>query len=124
MGDVRDVRRIALSLPDVTADQAETTFHVGKTGTAWPYPERVHPKRARVPRLDIFVIRIADLDDKQALLEGEPEVFFTTPHYDGFPTVMVRLTEIDLACLTDLLTDAHAAALVRKATPRKRARKS
>lgn len=119
MVDVDDVRRIALSLPDVTADDAGNAFHAGKTGIAWPFPERVHPKRARVPRLDIFVIRVADEDDKQALLSGEPDVFFTTPHYDGYPTVMVRLVAIDEARLAELLADAHAAALAKR--PRKRA---
>lgn len=122
MVDVDDVRRIALALPDVTADEARHAFHVGKTGIAWPYPERVHPKRARVPRLDIFVIRVVDEDDKQALLAGEPDVFFTTPHYDGYPAVMVRLAEIDEARLTELLRDAHTAALAKNARPRTRKR--
>jgi len=122
MADVRDVRRIALSLVNVSTDQAETAFHVGKTGIAWPYPERLHPKRARVPRLDIFVIRVANLDDKQALLEGEPDVFFTTPHYDGYPAIMVRLPEIGEIRLAELLMDAHAAAVAKSTAPRKRSR--
>jgi len=122
MVDMDDVRRIALSLPDITGDDNGTAFGLGKTGIAWPYPERVHPKRARVPRLDIFVVRVADEDDKQALLQGEPEIFFTTDHYDGYPAVMVRLAKIDNVRLTELLTDAHTAALTRK--PRKRTRRS
>lgn len=124
MVDVQDVRRIALSLPEVAADQEETTFHVGKTVIAWPYPERVHPKRARVTRLDIFAIRAADLDDKHAQIEGEPDVFFTNPHFDGFPAVMVHLSEIGETRLTELLMDAHAAALAKNVAPRKRARSS
>ena len=113
MVDEHDVRSIALSLPDVTGDDG-FSFHLGKTAIAWPYPERVHPKKARIPRKDIFVIRVADEDDKQALLHGEPEVFFTTDHYDGYPAVMVRLGRIDRTRLTELLTDAHAAALAKK----------
>lgn len=119
MVDEHDVRDIALSVPDVTGDDG-FSFRLGKTGVAWRYPERVHPKKARVPRNDIFVIRVADEDDKQALLQGEPEIFFTTDHYDGYPAVMVRLAEIDRARLTELLTDAHAAALAKQ--PRKRRR--
>lgn len=119
MVDAADVRRIALSLSDVTGDEAGTTFHAGKTGIAWLYRERVHPKRARVPRLDIFVIRVADLDDKQALLEGEPDVFFTTPHYDGYPAIMVRLAKIQEARLIELLTDARTAALAKNTRLRK-----
>jgi hypothetical protein len=107
--DEHDVRRIAVSFPDVTEDGGDFSFRVDATLFAWPYPERVHPKRARVPRKDIFVIRVADLDDKQALLEGEPDVFFTTAHYEGSAMLMVRLAEIDEARLTELLRDAHAA---------------
>lgn len=111
MVDEHDVRTIALSLPDATADDSGFHFRVGKTGIAWPYPERVHPRKARMPRLDIFVIRVADQSDKEALLAGEPAKFFTTDHYVGYPAVMVRLAAIDLMELTELLTDAHAAAI-------------
>ncbi len=119
MVDEHDVRSIALLLADVTGDDG-FSFHLGKTGIAWRYPERVHPKKARVPRNDIFVVRVADEDDKQALLQGEPETFFTTDHYDGYPAVMVRLAAIDRGRLTELLNDAHAAALAKQ--PRKRRR--
>ncbi|MDQ3541328.1 MAG: hypothetical protein M3440_11610, partial [Chloroflexota bacterium] len=81
MVDEHDVRRIAISLPDVAEDGL--SFRVNGVLFAWPYPERVHPKRARVPRKDIFAIRVADMDDREALIEGEPDVFFTTGHYAG-----------------------------------------
>jgi hypothetical protein len=123
MVDEHDVRRIALSLPDAAEDDACFGFRVGKTGFAWPYLERVHPKKARVPRLDIFTVRVADLDDKEALLAGEPEKFFTTDHYDGYPAVQVRLAAIDLTDLTELLTDAHAAAMEKSARGRRRTRR-
>ncbi len=123
MVDEHDVRSIAQSLPDVTGDDA-FSFHLGKTVIAWRYPERVHPKQARVPRTDIFAIRVADEDDKQALLQGEPEIFFTTDHYDGYPAVMVQLAALDRARLTELLTDAHAAAIEKNNRPRTRKRAS
>lgn len=116
MVDEHDVRRVAMSLSDVTEDGS--SFRVNGALVAWPYPEKVHPKRARVPRLDIFAIRVADEDDKQALLQGELDVFFTTAHYDGYPAVMVRLAEIDEARLTELLTDAHAAVVATKSRRR------
>ncbi len=122
MVDEHDVRRVALSLPDVTEDDDSLFFRVNGKALAWPYPERVHPKKARVPRKDIFVVLVADQDDKQALVEGEPDVFFTTPHYDGYAMLMVRLAEIDEALLTEVLTDAHAAALATKT--RKRAERA
>jgi hypothetical protein len=71
-----------------------------------------------VPRLDIFVVRVADESDKLALLAGEPAKFFTTDHYNGYPDMMVRLDTVDDAESSELLTDAHDAA--RK--PRKRRR--
>lgn len=118
MVDEHDVRRVALSLPGVTEDAGSLSFKVDTKGLAWPYPEKVHPKRARVPRKDIFVVLVSDQDDKQALIAGEPEVFFTTPHYDGYPAVMVRLAEIDETRLTEVLTDAHAAAVATKSRRR------
>jgi hypothetical protein len=124
MVDEHDVRRIALALPGTVEENENFAFHVGKTGFAWPYPERVHPKKARVPRLDIFVLRVADLSDKEALLAGEPDTFFTTDHYNGYPAVMVRLAAIDLAALTELLTEAHAAAIEKEARGGRRPRRS
>lgn len=112
MVDEHDVRRIALALPGTVEDDSPFGFRVGKTGFAQPYPERVHPRKARVPRLDVFVVRVAGLDDKEALLAGEPDRFFTTDHYDGYPAVMMRLAAIDLDVLTEHLADAHAAAVL------------
>lgn len=115
-----DVRRIALTLPDVDEEDSSFHFRAGKTGFAWPYPERVHPKKPRVTRLDIFVVRVSGEDDKQALLAGEPEKFFTTDHYNGYPAVMVRLEAIDIEELIELLTDAHKAATQVTARPRRK----
>jgi hypothetical protein len=55
---------------------------------------------------DALVIRVADLDDKEALLQGNPDVFFTTPHYDDSPHVLVRLEAVDPDELADLIEDA------------------
>jgi hypothetical protein len=52
------------------------------------------------------VLFVGDEAEKQALLLGEPDVFFTTPGYDGWPLVMLRLAEVDVARLRDLVTDA------------------
>ena len=77
---------------------------------AWPYLKRVHPKRARVARYDQFVMRVADTDDKEAYLRGEPDLFFTTDHYVGYGAVIVRLDMIEEARLGELLREAWAAA--------------
>jgi hypothetical protein len=55
---------------------------------------------------DALVIRVIDIADREALLLGDPDVFFTTPHYDGYPAVLVRLEAVDPAQLAELVEDA------------------
>jgi hypothetical protein len=55
---------------------------------------------------DALVIRVVDLEDREALLRGNPEVYFTTPHYDGHPYVLVRLEAIGRQELAELIEDA------------------
>jgi hypothetical protein len=55
---------------------------------------------------DALVIRVVDLADAHALLTASPDVYFTTPHYDGYPYVLVRLGAIDRAELAELIEDA------------------
>jgi hypothetical protein len=69
------------------------------------YPERV-PGARRVIRTDVAVLYVGDEAEKQALLLGEPALFFTTPAYDGWPLVMLRLEIVDVDRLTELITDA------------------
>ena len=106
MADADDVRRIALALPDVTEiDSDGFDFRVGGKGFVWSYPER-RPGQRRVIRTDIAVLFVGDEAEKQALLLGEPEIFFTTRDYDGWPLVMLRLEQVDLERLAELVTDA------------------
>ena len=106
MADADDVRRLALALPDVAEIESEGfDFRVGDKGFVWSYPER-RPGRPRVIRTDIAVLFVGDEAEKQALLLGEPGIFFTTPGYDGWPLVMLRLDEVDVVRLTELVTDA------------------
>lgn len=109
--DKHDVRRLALALDDV-AESREDSFEFARDGRTFchPYPERIDPKRARVPQYDRFVVRIATADDKEALLESEPDLFFTTDHYFGWGGVIVRLSEIDERRLREVLQDAWEAA--------------
>ena len=55
---------------------------------------------------DALVIRVLDLGDREALLQGQPDVFFSTPHYDGYPYVLVRLEAIERPQLEELIEDA------------------
>jgi hypothetical protein len=106
MTDAEDVRRLALALPHVVEiDSDGFDFRVGGKGFVWSYPER-RPGRPRVIRTDIAVLYVGDEAEKQALLLGEPERFFTTPAYDGMPLVMLWLVEVDVDRLEELITDA------------------
>jgi hypothetical protein len=106
MADADDVCRIALALPHVEEiDSDGFDFRVAGKGFVWSYPER-KPGKPRVIRTDIAVLYVGDEAEKQALLLGEPRLFFTTPGYDGWPLVMLRLAEVDTERLTELVTDA------------------
>ena len=63
---------------------------------------------------DALVVRVLDLEDKEALLRGDPESFFTTPHYDGYPYVLVRLQTVEEETLAELLEDAWRVSAPRK----------
>jgi hypothetical protein len=104
-----EVREIALALPEVTGDDA-LSFSV-RAGSkdkslCWTWNERVDPKKPRVPNPAVLAIRVAGEDAKQELIAAEPDKYFTEPHYNGFPAVLVWLAEVDADELRELLTDA------------------
>ncbi len=109
MADQRDVRRIALTLPEAEEDGDDFAFSVpaGKKrkGFAWVWKERVEPKKPRVPNPDVLAVRVANEAEKQMLIAAQPETYFTEPHYNGFPAVLVRLAAIELDELEELLID-------------------
>jgi hypothetical protein len=106
MADADDVRRLALALPQVVEiDSDGFDFRVADRGFVWSYPER-RPGKSRLIRADIAVLFVGEEAEKQALLLGEPEIFFTTPAYDGWPLVMLRLAEVDVERLGELVIDA------------------
>jgi hypothetical protein len=106
VADADDVRRLAKALPQVEEIKSDGfDFRVGGKGFVWSYPER-RPGKPRVIRTDIAVLFVGDEAEKQALLLGEPDVFFTAPGYDGVPLVMLRLAELDVDRLGELITDA------------------
>jgi hypothetical protein len=101
-----DVRRIALSLPGVEEIPSEGfDFRVGNKGFVWSYPERI-PGRRREIRVDVAVLYVGDESERQALLLGEPELFFTAPGYADWPLVLLRLDAVGVERLEELVTDA------------------
>ena len=106
MADADDVREIAMALEGVAEiDSDGFDFRVAGKGFVWSYPER-EPGRRRVIRTDIAVLYVGDEAEKQALVLGEPDLFFTTADYDVMPLVMLRLDQVSSGRLAELVTDA------------------
>lgn len=105
-----DVRRIALSFPKTVEGNDHFAFSVpnkGKLkGFVWVWMERVIPKKPRVANPGVIAVRVANLGQRDALLSAEPAKFFTEPHYEGFPAVLVRLDAVTVADLKVLLAEA------------------
>lgn len=110
MATQNDVRKIALALPGTRETPGHFAFEVPSgskyKGYAWVWMQRAAPRKPRVPCADVLAVRVADLDAKEILLMADPRKFFTEPHYDGFPAVLVRLKEIGRTELRELLAQA------------------
>ena len=106
MATLDDAHRIASALPEATSDPGGFAYRVDGRLFTWIWLERVQPKRPRVPNPEVIAIRVADETEKQAMLALDPDVFFTEPHYDGYPAVLVRLPAIDEALLETVIGDA------------------
>jgi hypothetical protein len=106
MATADDVRRLALALPHVEEiDSDGFDFRVAGSGFVWSYPERRQGEPRRI-RTDIAVLYVGDEAEKQALLLGEPQIFFTASEYNHWPLVLVRLPAVDEERLAELVTDA------------------
>jgi hypothetical protein len=107
-----DVVRIASALPGAVrgGSTERLAFDVevkGKRkGFCWSWLERVDPKKARVPNPAVLAVRVRDAGEKAALLAADPEVFFTEPHYNGYPAVLVRLSKVRVPQLRLLIESA------------------
>jgi hypothetical protein len=99
-----DLQRLALRLPGVVEDGPRYLVR-GKL-FAWPWLERIDPKKARVANLDVYVVHVASEAVKFELAATEPETFFTERHYDGYAAVMVRLAAVSVPRLGELLRES------------------
>jgi hypothetical protein len=114
VADWDDVRRIALGLPDTSERKSRelASWRVRDKGFVWERPLRAADIRAlgdQAPEGPILGARVEHLVAKEALLADEPEVFFTTPHFDGYPAVLVRLDKIDAEALEEVIVEAWLA---------------
>ena len=96
----------------LTAEPSPHEWRVGKKLIAWERPLRSSDRDAlsargvEPPQGDILAVRVADEGVKFALIADEPDLYFTTPHFDGYPAVLVRLAAIDERGLRELIVEA------------------
>ncbi len=105
-----DVRRIAASLPGAVASEDHFAFSVmvkGRAkGFAWSWNERIHPKKPKVANPNVLAVSVPNLNAKDLFLSTDPDKYFTEPHYNGYPAILVRLEAVEPAELEDLLVEA------------------
>jgi hypothetical protein len=92
-----DIRRVALALPGSAEKSYNRLPSFRVRGNLFI---RIH----ELP--DAFLVRCAGLEERNELLQAEPGKFFITPHYDGYPAVLVRLSQLDLDEMTELVTES------------------
>jgi hypothetical protein len=96
----------------LTDERSPHEWRVGKKLIVWERPLRKSDREALAalgiapPEGDILGARVADEGVKFALIADEPDVYFTTPHFDGYPAVLVKLAEIDKLGLRELIVEA------------------
>jgi hypothetical protein len=109
-----DVRRIALTLPEASEETSREARHwrVSDKGFVWERPLRrkeIEALGRAVPDGPILAARVEHLGAKEALLAEDSGVFFTTPHFDGFPAILIRLDRIAVEDLEEAVTEAWLA---------------
>jgi|SRR5579859_599954 len=106
-----DVRRIALALPETAegSSHGTTAWKVKDKLLAWERPLRradLEALGSQAPDGPILGVHVEHLGMKEAHLAEDADVFFTTPHFDGYPSVLVRLDRISVTALDELLLEA------------------
>jgi hypothetical protein len=109
-----DVRKIALALPETSERLSRDLRHwqVKDKGFVWERPLRradIEALGEDAPGGPILGARVEHLGAKEALLADDPAVYFTTPHFDGYPAILVRLDEIGLEDLREVIVEAWLA---------------
>jgi hypothetical protein len=109
-----DVRGIALALPETSEELSRDlrSWRVKDKGFVWERPLRRGDLEAlgdQAPDGPILGARVEHVGAKEALLADDPSVFFTTPHFDGYPAILVRLEQIGLEDLREVIVEAWLA---------------
>jgi hypothetical protein len=106
-----EVREIALALPetDERPSRGHAFWRVKGKGFVWERPLRESDRKAlgdAAPEGPILGVRVEHLGAKEALLQDDPGLYFTTPHFDGYAAVLVRLDRIGLEELREIIVEA------------------
>jgi hypothetical protein len=110
----RDVHRIAMSFPGVseTSSRGHRAWIIDNKFFVWERPLRRSDLNALgngAPSGPILGVRTDGLEMKEALLQSDPDVYFTTPHFEGYPAVLVQLKHIPVRQLRDIISEAWLA---------------
>jgi hypothetical protein len=120
MASIEDAARMASELPDVTEGErhGNRTWWVAGKAFAWERPfSKADVRRfgdATPPEGPILAVRVEDLGEKEAVLAAQPEAFFTIPHFDGYPAILIQLRTVTKRTLREAIVDGWLACAPQK----------
>lgn len=117
-----DVRKLVAAFPDTDEHPSydgRPAWRVHRKAFVWERPLTADDRTALAgaaphEREPLLAVRVADEGVKTALISDEPDIFFTTAHFDGYAVVLTRLSQVSDAVLAELVEDAWRARAPRR----------